>query len=125
MTKYMSNELPDISFHICQMVQFTKKSVPAQKLFSLFDRFVINHQQGVDPDNQTPCYIKGFVYSKVPKFQTVPIKKSYGISPICRPLEPEQSSSKSEEGREGTEWRIILLVAFTPFYVSQNRLSLL
>ena len=58
-------------------MRFTENSPAAQKLFQLFDRFVIDPTQGVDANNNTTSYIKSTVYPKEEVFKEVDIKRFY------------------------------------------------
>ena len=56
------------------MVKFTKNLEHTQKLFALFDCFVVDPLQGVNPNNQTLPYINDFVYPKDSKFAEIILK---------------------------------------------------
>ena len=59
------------------MVRFKEDSTAARKLFQLFDRFVLNPDQGVDSSNHTADYIRKFVYPREQEFQEITIKNFY------------------------------------------------
>ena len=56
------------------MVRFREDSTAARKLFQLFDRFVLNPDQGVDANIVTADYIRKFVYPREQEFEEITLK---------------------------------------------------